>query len=112
MSHPPQKNGNTVRMGSRGRPEQSRAAILRAAGREFAAKGIAGARTDAIARETRVNKTLIYYYFKDKETPYGAVLDHVFLGMRAIFFQALDISLPPQQKLTAYIGGFFDFIAT
>jgi TetR/AcrR family transcriptional regulator len=112
MSHPPQKNGNTVRMGSRGRPEQSRAAILRAAGREFAANGIAGARTDAIAREARVNKALIYYYFKDKETLYGAVLDHAFLGMRAIVFQALDSDLPPQQKLTAYIGAYFDFIAS
>jgi TetR/AcrR family transcriptional regulator len=99
-------------MGSRGRPEQSRAAILRAAGREFAANGIAGARTDAIAREARVNKALIYYYFKDKETLYGAVLDDAFLGMRASVFQALDSDLPPQQKLTAYVGAYFDFIAS
>ena len=44
------------RMGSRGQPEESRAAILRAAAQEFAQHGIAGARTDAIAREARVNK--------------------------------------------------------
>ncbi len=53
------------RMGSRGQPEESRAAILRAAAQEFAEHGIAGARTDAIAREARVNKALLYYYFKD-----------------------------------------------
>src|ERR1039458_2789902 len=59
------------RMGSRGQPEESRAAILRAAALEFAENGIAGARTDAIAREARVNKALLYYYFKDKETLKG-----------------------------------------
>jgi TetR/AcrR family transcriptional regulator len=112
MSHSLQRIGNSARLGSRGRPEQSRAAILRAAGREFAANGIAGARTDAIAREARVNKALIYYYFKDKETLYGAVLDEAFLGMRASILQALDSELPPRQKLTAYVGTYFDFIAS
>ena len=78
------------RMGSRGQPEESRAAILQAAAREFSELGIAGARTDAIAREARVNKALLYYYFKDKETLYGAVLDNAFSGMKAKVFQALD----------------------
>ena len=63
------------RLGTRGQPEESRAAILHAAAREFAEQGIAGARTDAIARTAQVNKALLYYYFKDKETLYGAVLD-------------------------------------
>ena len=39
------------RLGSRGQPEESRAAILQAAVREFAEHGIAGARTDAIATD-------------------------------------------------------------
>ena len=73
------------RMGSRGQPEESRAAILQAAAQEFAEHGIAGARTDAIARAARVNKALLYYYFKDKETLYGAVLDDAFSGMKATF---------------------------
>jgi TetR/AcrR family transcriptional regulator len=111
MIHVQSKSLTSPRMGTRGRPEQSRAAILRAARREFAASGIAGARTDAIAREARVNKALIYYYFKDKETLYGAVLDDAFSGMRARVFEALDSDLPPQQKLTAYVGTYFDFIA-
>jgi AcrR family transcriptional regulator len=55
------------RLGSRGRPEESRAAILQAAIREFSREGVAGARTDAIARAAGVNKALLYYYFKDKE---------------------------------------------
>ena len=55
------------RLGTRGQPEESRAAILMAAINEFAEHGIAGARTDAIARSARVNKALLYYYFKDKD---------------------------------------------
>jgi AcrR family transcriptional regulator len=99
------------RLGSRGQPEESRAAILRAAAGEFAEYGIAGARTDAIAREAKVNKALLYYYFKDKETLYGAVLDQAFSGMKANVFRALDSDLPPRKKILAYAGTYFDFIA-
>jgi TetR/AcrR family transcriptional regulator len=99
-------------MGSRGQPEESRAAILLAAAQEFADHGIAGARTDAIAREARVNKALIYYYFKDKETLYGAVLDGAFSGLKASVFRVLDGDLPPREKILAYVGAYFDFIAS
>src|SRR6266702_239075 len=100
------------RMGSRGQPEESRAAILQAAAHEFAEHGIAGARTDAIAREARVNKALLYYYFKDKETLYGAVLDDAFSGLKATVFRVLDGDLPPRQKMLAYAGAYFDFVAS
>jgi TetR/AcrR family transcriptional regulator len=100
------------RMGSRGRPEESRAAILRAAMREFSREGVAGARTDAIARTAGVNKALLYYYFKDKETLYGAVLDQVFGGLRAAIEEALSSDLPPREKLLAYVGAHFDYIAS
>jgi TetR/AcrR family transcriptional regulator len=101
----------TSRLGSRGRPEQSRAAILRAAVREFAREGVAGARTDAIARAAKVNKALLYYYFKDKEALYGAVLDHVFGGLLATVGEALSRDLPPRQKILAYAGAHFDYVA-
>jgi TetR/AcrR family transcriptional regulator len=99
-------------MGSRGRPEESRAAILHAAAQEFAEHGIAGARTDAIAGTARVNKALLYYYFKDKETLYGAVLDQAFGGLKATVFRVLDGNLPPREKMMAYAGAYFDFIAS
>src|SRR5580704_9747082 len=57
--------------------------ILQAAENVFAEKGLAGARIDAIARAAHVNKALLYYYFKDKDALYEAVLDHVFSGLRA-----------------------------
>jgi TetR/AcrR family transcriptional regulator len=100
------------RLGSRGRPEQSRAAILQAAVREFACEGIAGARTDAIARSAKVNKALLYYYFKDKEALYGAVLDQVFGGLVACVGEVLSRDLPPREKILAYAGAHFDYVST
>ena len=112
MAHLLRHPRHLPRLGSRGQPEESRAAIMQAAAKEFAEHGIAGARTDAIAREARVNKALLYYYFKDKETLYGAVLDHAFSGMKANVFRVLDSDLPPREKIMAYVGTYFDFIAS
>ena len=112
MAQPLQRRHSTSKMGTRGQPTASRAAILRAAAEEFAEHGIAGARTEAIAREARVNKALLYYYFKDKETLYGAVLDNAFSGLKATVFRVLDSDLPPREKIMTYVGTYFDFIAS
>ena len=101
-----------TRLGTRSQPEQSRAAILQAAVREFAREGVAGARTDAIARSAGVNKALLYYYFQDKEALYQAVLDEVFSGVRVAIENALRQTLPPRERLKAYVGAHFDYIAS
>jgi TetR/AcrR family transcriptional regulator len=100
------------RLGSRGRPEKSRATILQAAVREFAQEGMAGARTDAIARAARVNKALLYYYFKDKETLYGEAIDFAFGQLSAHMTAVLDQTLPPKEKVLLYVGTYFDFVAS
>ncbi len=92
-------------------PQATREAILQAALHEFAHEGMAGARTDAIARAARVNKALLYYYFKDKESLYGAALDHVFGGLAARLQQVLETDLPPRAKILAYVGAHFDAVA-
>src|SRR6202163_3915946 len=99
------------RLGSRGKPEQSRASILKAAIDEFAQHGIAGARTDAIARAAKVNKALLYYYFKDKDALYGAVLDQAFGGLIAYVGEVFSRDLPPREKILAYAGAHFDYVA-
>ena len=101
----------TPRLGTRGQPEESRAAILKAAVTEFSEHGIAGARTDAIARAAHVNKALLYYYFRDKDALYEAVLDHVFSGLRARVMPVLESKLSPRQKMLEYLGAYFDYIA-
>lgn len=55
-------------------PDRTRSRILAAAAAEFAAKGHAGARVDAIARRAGTNKRMLYHYFTDKEGLYRAVL--------------------------------------
>jgi AcrR family transcriptional regulator len=60
-------------MGTRN-PERTRQRILHAALQEFSAKGLAGARVDAIARRARVNKRMLYHYFGDKKALFHAIL--------------------------------------
>ena len=100
------------RLGTRANPEKSRAAILQAAIREFAQQGMAGARTDSIARAARVNKALLYYYFKDKETLYGEAIDFAFGQLSQHMLQVLDQDLPPRDKVLLYVGTYFDFVST
>src|SRR5437773_9948366 len=89
--------------------DRTRAAILDAATREFATEGMAGARIDAIARAARVNKALLYYYFRNKEALYGAVLDRVFAGLAERVRAALETDAPPRERVLAYAGAHFDY---
>ncbi len=63
-------------------PERTRAAILEAARREVAAKGLAGARIDVVARRAGTNKRMIYHYFGDKDALYLAVLEDAYQHIR------------------------------
>jgi TetR/AcrR family transcriptional regulator len=93
------------------RSEATRASILTAAANVFAAKGLAGARTEAIAAAAGVNKALLYYYFKSKDDLYEAVLeDH----LREFNRRALDVLAEPdaaREVLLRYVGLHFDFIS-
>ena len=99
------------RAGSRGKPEESRQAILQAALAEFANQGIAGARTDTIAEAAGVNKALIYYYFEDKEGLYRAVLERVFSGLMERVRPVFSSPEPALNKLVTYAVTHFDYIA-
>lgn len=101
------------RSGSRGEPEKTRAAILKAALEEFSHEGVAGARTDEIARRAGVNKALLYYYFKDKEGLYAAALEQVFSGLHQKVGAVLErTDLPPRERLMLYAQTHFDYIAS
>ncbi len=63
-------------------PERTRAAILRAATEEITAKGLTGARVDAIAERAGVNKRMLYHYFGDKQGLYVAVLEETYSAIR------------------------------
>jgi len=63
--------------------ERTKAAILDAATREFARHGLAGARVDRIAEQAHANKRMLYYYFRDKEALFGAVLEGAYARIRS-----------------------------
>ena len=63
-------------------PERTRADIIEVATREFAEKGLAGARIDVIAAAMRTSKRMIYYYFASKEGLYITVLEEAYRRMR------------------------------
>jgi len=101
----------TSRRGTRRQPDASRDAILQAALAEFAQEGLAGARVDAIAASAGVNKALLYYYFHDKETLYGAVLDRFFVRLTERLMRELDGVAPLGERLLRYTCAQFDCVA-
>jgi TetR/AcrR family transcriptional regulator len=78
---------------------------------EFAGAGVEGARTDEIARAAGVNKALLYYYFRDKEALYGAVLDEVYSGLVKSILAAMDAESDPARRILAYAAAHFDYAA-
>lgn len=64
-------------MATKRNPDRTRARILSAALHEFASKGFAGARVDAIARRARSNKRMLYHYFGDKRGLFEATVRSV-----------------------------------
>ena len=63
-------------------PVANRERIIRAAIKEFAARGFKGASMDAIAARTHTTRALINYYFGGKEKVYLAVLEQVYAEIR------------------------------
>ncbi len=108
---PQVKPPSRLRRGSRRQPEASRAAILKAALAEFAQEGLAGARMDAIAAAAGVNKALLYYYFRDKETLYGAVLEGFFVQLLERVLTVCDRPGTAGERFLWYARTHFDSIA-
>jgi len=63
--------------------DAARAAILGAAIAEFTAKGLAGARMDAIARAADVAKGLVFHHFGSKDGLWVAALSEIYRLLRA-----------------------------
>ncbi len=89
-------------------PETARR-ILAAAERIFAARGLAGARTDEIARAARVNKAMLYYYFGSKERLYHAVFENLFGRAGRMIQEETPAQASPRQTVLAFVEGYFKF---
>src|SRR5271156_5939184 len=95
-----------------GRADLTRKTILRAAIREFSAHGLAGARTDAIAESAKVNKALLYYYFKSKSGLYAAAIEEVSSAVVERAFAALDPKHSAGERVLRTALSHFDRILT
>src|SRR5262245_36091917 len=97
------------RSGRTNDPEGNRRNIIAVATREFADKGLSGARVDAIAARTKSSKRMIYYYFGGKEGLYIAVLEEAYRRIRGIE-AALDLAhQPPEEALRTLVISTFDY---
>lgn len=104
-----QTRGNTATATRPYDSAQSLADILEVATREFADKGLAGARVDEIAALTRASKRMIYYHFGSKEALYLAVLERAFQA-QATSEDALELDgFAPDDALRRLVGFSYDY---
>jgi AcrR family transcriptional regulator len=89
--------------------EKTKQDIIEVATREFAAKGLSGARIDEIAARTKTSKRMIYYYFDSKEGLYLAVLEEAYRRIRRIESELNLDHLPPLEALAELVGFTFDY---
>lgn len=85
--------------------QETKVRILLSAKKEFAMHGFAGARMEAIAKQTGVNKAMLHYYFGSKEQLYKEVIIYlVGMGLKGdSTFCDLQSNLTATQKLSIMI---------
>ena len=81
----------------------TKARILDAALREFAARGFAGARVDVIARQARANKRMLYAYVGNKDALWLATLEAVYGAKRREERALATDTLSPEEAMRALI---------
>lgn len=104
-ANPPKTTGR----GRSNDPVATRRNILEVAIREFAKKGLAGARIDEIAAQTATSKRMIYYYFEGKQGLYLAALEESYRRIREIEGTLHLESLAPDEAMRTLVGFTFDY---
>ena len=88
----------------------SRNQILNVAEEHFSAKGFDGARVKEIARDAKVNKALIYYYFESKEDILDALFEKLILDARNIINEYEIDDYSDEEALLEIIDEMLDFL--
>ncbi len=78
--------------------------LLAVAAEEFARKGLAGARVDAIAAAAGLNKATLYYRIGDKQALYEAVFERELGGLIRETEAAVGTAVGAKAQLRAFIG--------
>jgi AcrR family transcriptional regulator len=85
--------------------------ILEAAKKVFHCKGFDGARMQEIADEAGVNKSLVHYYYRNKNNIFQAVFEDAFskliTKLKEIFYSDLDF----KSKITIFVSYYVSFLS-
>lgn len=84
--------------------EATRRKLLDAGMRQFAARGYAGARMEAIGRDAGVNKERVYRYFGDKQGFFAAVLARELSAL----LDGIEVTTPGPAAVGEFAGQLFD----
>lgn len=84
--------------------------MLNAALREFATRGLGGARVDDIARRAGVNKQALYYHYGNKEALFQATLTHAYGQFPVDHSQWSAPDAPPANAMRQVVAAIFDHV--
>lgn len=77
--------------------------ILNAAVKVFTRKGYSGARMEEIAKEAGINRALLHYYFRDKETMFNIIFETKFKEFFTGIFGAFQSDVPFLEKIKSIV---------
>ena len=83
--------------------DDKRDRIISVAEKIFAKFGIQKSTMDEIAKNARMGKSTLYYYFKSKEELFAAVIQKDSALLRQRLIEAISRADTPQQKISNYI---------
>ena len=98
-----------LRTGEQAQNGNSRERILGVALREFAARGLSGARVDRIMAHAKTSKRMLYYYYPGKQALYRAVLELAYSEIRAAEANVDVDHMDPVEALKTLVGLTFDY---
>jgi TetR/AcrR family transcriptional regulator len=88
--------------------DRTRKRLLDSAEEIFSQSGLEGASTESIARQAGVSKTMLFYYFQNKEQLYLEVLKRLFDQVVDPALAARIETLSPTEGLIAIVHSYFD----
>lgn len=92
------------------RGEKTRQKILYAAEATFAKDGFDAARMEDIANEVGIKRAGLFYYYKDKQALYQAMLENVMAELTEAIKQQVNPDIPLQQQIENCAIAWVDFV--
>ena len=84
--------------------------ILNSALKVFTRRGFAGARMEEIAKEAGINRALLHYYFRDKETMFNLIFERQFKEFFSGIGTILNTDKPLFEKIKAIVSHEIDVL--